>query len=318
MMKTIALIPGFFVGLACLLLGCGSLRNEVDPSVLGADSSKLVVSGFLSPQDTILAVKLTRSRTVAGDSIGGLATGDGTPTNAGNVENATVTISDGSRSVSLNYKADGQPYYSARTASMPIQVGKTYTLTVLTASGERVMSSCTIPEPVALKSVTFDSLQSGQNRRYFVRAWWQDVVGEADYYQVSGVFRFITNCSSCTNLPGYTEREEFTYLSFDDDNRGVFSDAGVDGGEMISGRAYLNGSNINQSLPFMSQYKMAFVTMNLYNVEQSYYQYWSAVIRQRRVRNNPFAEPVLIPSNIQGGLGCFAGYNNSTLKLKLK
>ncbi|WP_338873418.1 DUF4249 domain-containing protein [Spirosoma sp. SC4-14] len=317
-MKTMAPILSFFVGLAWWLLGCGSLRNEVDPSVLGADSSKLVVSGFLSPQDTILAVKLTRSRTVVGDSIGGFSSSDGPAANAGNVVNATVTISDGSRSVSLRYFADGQPYYSASTAFMPIVVGKTYTLTVLTAAGERATSSCMIPGPVALKRITFDSIQAGQNRRYVVRASWQDLLGEPNYYQVLGVFRFITDCSSCANDPGYTEREEFTYLSFDDDNRGVFSDAGIDGSEIISGRSYLNGSTINQQLPFMAQYKKAFVTMNLYNVERSYYQYWSAVVRQRRVRNNPFAEPVLIPGNIQGGLGCFAGYNQSILELKLK
>ena len=54
------------------------------------------------------------------------------------------------------------------------------------------------------------------------------------------------------------------------------------------------------------------------SVDQAYYQFQEAVIRQRRSRNNPFAEPVLIPSNIDGGLGCFAGYNNAILTKTLK
>ncbi|UHG91639.1 DUF4249 domain-containing protein [Spirosoma oryzicola] len=306
------------IGLTGLLTGCDSLRNEVDPSVLGAESPRLVVHGFLSPQSRVLAVRVTRSQTVVGDSVGGAVTiDDSLADEADDVVDAVVTISEGGRSVNLRYKANGLPYYSARAGELLITVGKTYTLTVQTPNGERATSSCTIPGPVDLTSIRFDSLQSGRIQRYFVRARWYDVANQTNYYQVTGAFRFIADCPECTTKPGYIEREEFSNLSFDDNSRGLLTDA--DGNdEMISGRAYLNGANVDTQLPFRRQYKTATVTMNLLNIEPSYYQYWTAVIRQRRTRGNPFAEPVMIPSNIQGGLGCFAGYSNSTLTLRIK
>jgi hypothetical protein len=56
----------------------------------------------------------------------------------------------------------------------------------------------------------------------------------------------------------------------------------------------------------------------LLNVDENYYRYHDGVARQDEVRDNPFAEPVPIPTNIQGGLGCFGAYNRSTLTLYLK
>ncbi|WP_381508633.1 DUF4249 domain-containing protein [Spirosoma flavum] len=304
---------------AIILLGnCSSLRNEVDPSQLGLASPKLVVSGYLSPQDTILAVKVTRSNTVVGDSLSLLQMGN-------NITDATVTLSEGSRSVTLLYNSSysstdsvAQHYYSANARLLPIIVGHTYTLNVVTANGQRASSTCTIPGPVSPTTITFDSLTENrgrfQSRRYYVLTRWQDPAGQPNYYQVAGYFRYTTQCTTCQVAQFGTFP-----LSFDDDNRGLFSDAGVDGTTMISGRAYMTSSSLtnDQLTNFYSQYKTASVIVNLMSVDQTFYQFQGAVIRQRRVRNNPFAEPVLIPSNINGGLGCFAGYNNSAITLTL-
>ncbi len=306
--------------IAIILLGnCSSLRNEVDPGQLGLASPKLVVSGYLSPQDTTLAIKVTRSNTVVGDSIALLQIGN-------NVTDATVTLSEGGRSVTLRYNdshstsdSAAQFYYSASARLLPILAGRTYTLTVVTANGQRASSTCTIPAPVSPTTIKFDSITENQGRssvrRYYIIARWQDPPGQTNYYQVAGYFRYTTQCSTCQvdqigNFP----------LTSDDDNRGLFSDAGIDGTIIPSGREYMTSASLTGNEPsnFYSQYKTASVTVNLMSIDQAYYQFQMAVIRQRRVRNNPFAEPVLIPSNIDGGLGCFAGYNNSTLTLTFK
>lgn len=301
--------------LSLLLMSCGSLRNEVSPGTLIGERDQLVVTCYLSPQDTVLAVKVTRSQSVLEDELQTVS--------SRNVVDATVTLSDGSRSAVLPYDNTTRPqslrpYYNIRASAMPIIVGRTYTLTVVTPQGERATSTCTIPGAVNLTGVTFDSLQSGNSQRYFVRARWRDEAGRPNYYQTTGVFWFTADCATCPKDTSSLTTSDFTYLSFDDDNRGLFMDTDLDGAEMISGRAYLNGSNLNPGLPFMSRYQKASVTVNLLNVEQTYYQFWSAVVRQRRVRNNPFAEPVIIPSNIQGGLGCFAGYNTASKNLVLR
>lgn len=304
--------------IGCLVMvglfgGCSSLRNEVDPSQLGLASPKLVVSGYLSPQDTVLAIKLIRSNTVVGDSLALLQTGN-------DITDATVTLSDGSKSITLAYAtvhptdSTVQSYYSASARLLPIVTGQTYTLSVLTANGQRASSSCTIPAPVKPTAVTFDSLTQNQgrslSRRYFVKASWPDPAGQANYYQIAGYFRYQSRLNQPGNFP----------LTIDDDNRGLFSDEGLDGTTMVSGRSFMTSTTFaaNESTNFYDQYRTASVTVNLMSVDQAYYQFQTAAIRQRRVRNNPFAEPVLIPSNITGGLGCFAGYNNSTITLRLK
>ncbi|GAB3798448.1 hypothetical protein GCM10028819_19520 [Spirosoma humi] len=299
--------------MAGLLGGCSSLRNEVDPSQLGLASPKLVVSGFLSPQDTVLAIKLTRSSTVVGDSLDLLQTGN-------DITDATVTLSDGNKSVQLQYTrthptdSTAQSYYRASARLLPIVTGQTYTLSVLTANGQRATSRCTIPAPVKPTAITFDSLTQTQgrslSRRYFVKTFWPDPAGQANYYQVAGYFRYQSQLDQLGNFP----------LTIDDDNRGFFSDEGLDGTTIVSGRSFLTSTTFmpNESTNFYGQYKKALVTVNLMSVEQTYYRFQTAVIRQRRVRNNPFAEPVLIPTNIEGGLGCFAGYNNSITTFNLK
>ncbi|WP_460967509.1 DUF4249 domain-containing protein [Spirosoma migulaei] len=298
-----------------VLLGCTSLRNEVDPSQLGLATPKLVVSGFFCPQDTVLTVKVTRSNTVVGDSISLLQTGN-------NITDAMVTLSEGDRSVVLPYtninpgSDSSQSFYGISARRLPIIAGRTYKLTVVTASGQRATSTCTIPQPVDPIDIKFASLTETQNRRqterYYVTVRWKDPVGQTNAYQVAGIFRYTT----ATNV----REERYNSLTFDDENRGLFPDAGVDGDTIVSGRAFLtaNSSTGNTQTSFDSQYNTATVTVNLLSVDQSYYRYQEAIIRQRRSRNNPFAEPVLIPSNIEGGLGCFAGYNNATLTMKLK
>ena len=305
--KTVSILLVSLIG-SVWFGSCTNLRNEVDPSLLGVQPTQLVVSSFLSPQDTILAVKVTRSNTVVGDSVSLLQTGN-------LVTDATVTLSDGSKSVVLPYNnrltgdtTRNQTYYSINARSLPIIVGRTYTLTVVATNGQRASSTCTIPTAVPPTAIVpYDTGKAGQ--RPYVLVNWQDPAGQPNYYQVNGIFRYISaTCKACQN-------ETYNTLSFDDDKRGLFPDAGLDGTKIESGKAYLTFSSASNLL---SQYRTARITVNLMSVDQNYYQFQEAVIRQRRSRNNPFAEPVLIPSNIQGGLGCFAGYTNATLTLKLK
>lgn len=49
------------------------------------------------------------------------------------------------------------------------------------------------------------------------------------------------------------------------------------------------------------------------NIDKKAYDFWSAVERDNG--DNPLSSPILVKSNIQGGLGVWAGYSISTLKL---
>lgn len=319
--RTVTLI---FLSSLIYLSSCDSLRQEVDPNRLNREAAKLVVTCFLSPQDTVLAVKVIRSQPVLGDGTMVTYSGD-------NVVDATVTLSEGGRSVVLPYNNtlhpnnSAQPYYSIDAQKLPIVAGRTYAVSVQTPTGERAESTCTVPGPVAMTSVVFDSVTDNQFgrqlKRYFVRSRWQDPANQTNYYQVSGVFRYVKRCQNCTNNPPDQQREEFSYLYFDNNSGSLLTDRNTDGGAMISGRGFLNGyfdNGSNGQFGFGSQYKTATVTINLLSTDQAYYQYQDAVERQSQVSGNPFTEPVPIPSNIQGALGYFGAYNRSTLTVKLK
>jgi hypothetical protein len=58
--------------------------------------------------------------------------------------------------------------------------------------------------------------------------------------------------------------------------------------------------------------------MTLLATDEPYYRYHDAIQRQDRAGDNPFAEPVLIPTNIQNGLGCFAAFNQSSMTVRVK
>ncbi|QKZ15579.1 DUF4249 domain-containing protein [Spirosoma sp. KUDC1026] len=298
----------WLIGCLFLLTGCGSLRTEVNPEFLNRESGKLVVTGFLSPQDTVLAVKVSRSRTVLGDSINTGATQ--------NIQNAVVTIQEGGRLVALNNKNNTADYYSIEARFLPIIAGRTYKLVVQTPGGERAESSCTIPSIVRLDGIAFDSAIINQffnqQKRYYVHASWTDQPNQANYYQLTGLFQFINADSA--------GRREYRNVRFDAANGSLQSDENRDGDQIFSERAYISRIDVNSPAAqrsFSSRFRDAIVTVNLLNIEKTYYQYQTAAGLQAQSSGNPFAEPVLIPSNIQGGLGCFAGYNRSTMRLRV-
>ena len=315
MLRSVFLVVSLLIANLFLLSGCDSLRKEVDPDRLNREAAKLVVTGFLSPQDTVLAVKVTRSLPVLGEVF--QYTSNGNP-----VTDATVALSANGKSVTLRFNSQ-LGYYSVSNLQLPIVIGQTYSLSVQTPAGEQATSTCTIPEAVNLTSITVDSLTDNQfgrqNKRYFVRGRWQDPAGQANYYQTTGSLRFVPLCTGCEMNPNYKPTEQYNPLYSDENTNGLQTDRSTEGIEMISDRLFLGNLYGNPSQSgFGSQYKSATLTVNLLSTDQAYYQYQDAVSRQGQSSDNPFAEPVPVPTNIQGGLGCFAGYNRSTMTLKLK
>ncbi len=299
-----------------LLTGCDSLRQEVEPKGITQEPEKLVVACFISPQDTVLAARVSRSMPVLGTVSSSLP----------DVPNATVILSDGSRSVTLQRTINQQAgllFYRANPAQLPIVAGRTYTLTVRVPDGRQVSASCTVPEPVAVQTMTLDSAvvnQFGQTRKeYYARLRWRDPAGQTNFYRVAGDNEYLLRNRFQTN-PNVPARDTTLRMSggWFFENGSTTTDQGRDGQEMISSRgrlavaySWFNGQQEN-SRP------TGRANGYLLNVDENYFRYHDAVERQNRVGDNPFAEPVLIPSNIQGGLGCFGAHNKATISVVLK
>ena len=250
-------------------ISCKSLIKEIDPSILPQTDSKLVIACFISPQDTVLSAKVTETKVLIG------STGD----IKDDITNATIKLSNGTKTISLVYKA-AYGYYRALPSELAILAGNTYTIEVSTPDGRKVTASTTVPKNVPIQDIKVDSTQIVPE--YTVKVIWQDNVGELNFYRVIGVFDEISEKSK--NILS-------TILDFR-----TIDDKGTDG-ELISlSRTYQPDVQLNK------------IKVGLFQTDSHYYNYHTS-LRKQRENNNPFAEPVLLYTNINGGFGCFGAYN---------
>jgi len=309
-MKKIFLYSSFIIS-QLSLLSCESLVREIDPSFLPETDSKLVVACFISPQDTVLAAKVTETKLLIG------TTGDIRE----DITNATVNLSDGSKNVRLIYSSK-LGYYRALPSELPILAGKTYTIAVSTPDGRKVNASTTVPKSIDIKEVKIDStkvndFQQGNsvtNTEYDVKVIWQDKVGETNYYRSLSEFIIIYEIPDPKNGKNII----YTPISTIVDLRTI-DDKNMDGQLLSLNRNYLPtniGANIQGQQKDLSK-RLNKIKVGLFQTDIHYYNYHTSLRRQRE-NNNPFAEPVLLYTNIKGGFGCFGAYNATWQEIKAK
>jgi thiol:disulfide interchange protein len=296
-----------FAALSMLALtGCQqSLREEVTPQALAEEAQKLVVTGFVSPQDSVISVKVSRSRTLLDAGAGSNA-----------VATANVTLAGPNGTVGLAFNARLQTY-QVDARKFPIVAGNTYTLTVQTTDGQSAKSTCTVPQAVALNRVQLDSTVAADgSRAYFARYDWQGRAEATAFYQTQGTFQYVKKCATCREEATAAQKVETAPVSFGASTQlsGWVADEARAGA--LSAKGNLAASDPKAS--FQSSYSRAAVQATLLHVEETYFRYHQAVERATAQQANPFSEPVIIPSNIQGGLGCFAAYNKAVVTVQLK
>ena len=299
-------IVSVLLAMVGLLTGCGSLVQDVDPARLPNAEAQLVVHCYISPQDTLLVAAVTASRTAVGKQI--------TTTNSGAVQNATVTLSEGGRSITLSYNTV-LGIYQANAKQFPIMTGQTYQLNASTPDGKQVTATTTIPALVPISTIEVDSVaaQYGSGKDYFARFSWQDPAQVINYYHVAGDIDYQSITRVYSNATTYKEilfnNIEPIYFNNGGSNSPYITDETYNGRAMSSPKARLFGVRSNTSTN---------VNVYLLNVTEAYYRYHESVRQQQGNDENPFAEPTLIQGNIQGGFGCFGGYDRTMKTLRIR
>ena len=307
-MKT---IYSLLVVMLLVLASCNSLVREVSPDRIPVATAKLVVHSYISPQDTVLTVLVETPSAVIGQQINNNG-------NRRSLSTATVSLSDGSRTVRLPYSAKDFLYRIA-SRELPIVAGATYTLTVSAPNFPTATAQCTVPSPVKPTEIRVDSINGRANglpgTTYFGRLVWRDLAGQRNTYQVSGMMTKIVKRPVFVrpNVPprDTTLSSQFT-LSFNGSR--IFTDQNADGGLLISSR----GEAIEYSFNSQERTIGLIFTMTLSTIDENSYRYSTAIDQQGNANDNPFAEPVLIPNNIRNGLGCFGALNQSPLTVKVR
>ncbi|WP_373331262.1 DUF4249 domain-containing protein [Salmonirosea aquatica] len=323
----------FLVGLGTLI-SCETLVNTIPADKLPQTESQLTLFGFISPQDTVIRIKVGQTRPVFGEPTSGSTdffvmegdtlvwVGDALPT-------ASVTISDGQATATLPFQAS-ERLYAIPVSQFPIQAGKTYTLTV-TDGTRTAQATCTIPlRQVAVKNYSLDTVitSSFGNRdsTLTLNFTWDDLRGQEDYYRIRAYELFeysVVRVDTNELFLVESRRSATSYFNWTGtDSRSVFqSDANLDGTTFSSpqGRKKLENPTMYSNLGGSAvkpqrgpESKGIFI--QLLHTDVHYYQYHRSVQRSRG--DNPFMEPSLVYTNVVGGLGVFAGYNRSVTTIK--
>jgi hypothetical protein len=293
-----------------LFSGCDSFVEDLDQSKLPEIESKLVVSCYISPQSSGVSVIVTES-----DPIFGPANYYGNP-----ITNAEVVLSGNGSEIRIPF--DSTKNYFVDSSAFRIEAGKTYTLTV--NDGKRfVKATCTVPAKAPTKySMSVEKLLTdyAPDSLVRIRTTWEDIRGEKNYYSLLGYFvnemtQLDFDFKTGTAAP--VRRVDRWKIEFYPYNENVFNDTNLDGatftGPVYNGFFYqrqtvhyVDKNGVQQSFdtnPVVSE-----IRVDIMNMDENYYKFYRSA-NNSGDQDNPFVEPALIYTNVEGGLGCFCAFN---------
>jgi hypothetical protein len=209
--------------------------------------------------------------------------------------------------------------------------GATYRFEIQTANGV-VSGESTVPSAVAIDQATFSSEIQDINLGEFgypASITFSDPADEVNYYALEV---FVNQCQEgCAESETFGELNEVlieevkvntsgnTTITISEGANGIeglryiyFSDNGFDG-ETISLDFYIIPTLIDPDKA--AEYTVQYV---LKSIPEAYYEYLLTSDYQRRIQEEgTLAEPVQIYTNVQNGLGVFAGYDISVHRMVL-
>ncbi len=257
---------------------------------LPSQDPRLVVTCFISPQNpNITAVVRTSIQKFNGNYINYNKKG----TTESDITTAKVEITDGTATAVLPYDT-AVASYNLDASLFPILSGKSYTLTVSTPDGKKVTGSTIVPEgnfelehsqPAFIKNTEFEVDFSFN---VLIKDQPNQVNYLAAYYNIFSVT---------------TGTNPYIFIPYDEP---YIFDSDIDiQKESYSGSVnYFNyTSDTIATIP---------VTLKTLNCSKEFY-FFNKTSREAVYNGgNPFGEPILVYSNIEGGFGCFGAYTERT------
>lgn len=261
--------------LSIVLAACEEYEADIE---IPAAESKLVLSAFLSPRDTETYIFLYKTSPTLG----------GSDNQDPAVKNARIVLSDGIHFDTLSYNSDAQCYITKRI----IESNKTYNVQAI--YGElKAEASCTVlPEAPLDFNYTIDSIVQNDLIKFIVKLNWKDSAAniaqtyyrsdvELQYFILDTVFYF-----GSQNMKASTPKT-------------------------VKGTGYNTGMSMVFESTFIPRNSIKFIDMHLFMVDEDYYKF---EISEKGNSGFINYEVQSIYSNVKGGLGIVASYNNYALK----
>jgi hypothetical protein len=281
-MKKINILPLFAA--IIFFSSCESMVTNVN---IEDSDPKLVINAFLNPMENNIIVSVSESSPLF-DTIDD-------NWEIPYLDNADVFISNGTLTKQLSYDAQ-QKHYFISTSAFPLAVGMTCTIKVKTPDQREAEGITTLPAMIN-HNIRLESVTKVTNENYtenVLKFRFDDPAGEKNYYRILATVTWEN-----LNQPGDTFMEALNL-----DGRSEFlSDVNFDGSNhLITFTAWDN-----------TGYKLKSVYAHFLTTDAAYYHYHRSLENYNNSGGNPFAEPVVIYSNIEKGRGIVASFNQQII-----
>ena len=285
-MKKNKIIQGILLIAIVINYGCETDANVIVP----AGERKLVVGGFLSPSENEHQISLSQTDPLFSTD---------PPISLANVK---LTISSDSSSYSPSYDFNSGTF-QFNNNQFKIENDKNYHLKIVTEDGKIVESdmrtlSNQMPLVTDLK-LNIDTVYTDfmyPELQYSLKISWNDLIGEQNYYRLIAnrlLKDFDSNDTIVEPLNYFNEYE-------------LKDDKGKDGQVLTANFKYIESGAMNSPIGF---------EIILMKVDVNYYNYYKTL--NNYADGDPFAEPVILFSNIQNGLGVFCNFQTEKRRVFL-
>ncbi|MBC7381781.1 MAG: DUF4249 domain-containing protein [Bacteroidia bacterium] len=244
--------------------------------------AQLVLYCFLSPDDSVIEVQVTKSVPVFGTT---LSNKDLT------VSNADVKISNGLLTAIVPFNLKSNKYILSQNL-FPIIASRTYTVTAQSGALS-VKGTTSIPAHItSLTSVKAQSIQgpAQDESEVLFNMNWKDEQGIKNYYRIHLQTRVY-----------FSATDTFTNVIGDE----MFNDENNEGNQLNAQfQSYQYKFNSTDSADYF---------IYLLNTDVHYYEYH--LRRLAYAGDDPFSEPFQQYSNVNGGLGVVCSFRKSVTKI---
>ena len=246
---------------------------------------KPVLVCFISPEDSLIRVTLTNSIPLYTSN---------TNKYPYEINNATITISDGSTSKIIPWFKDSIGYILP-AKFFPIKAGTQYSLKAEIPDGRILKATTKVPSnsfpnfDLSYTKTMLDSNEYNVNYEINYKLSWNDYAGETNYYR--GVIYSLYLDSTISN-DTISQLINEVFESDKDRDGSIIKIAGT-------GNFYINKM---APIPMNNTVNLAYLIL----CNKEYFEYHKDLYTNND--DNPFAESKINFSNIEGGIGCFSAY----------
>ena len=312
------------------LTSCQGFFNQVVTLDIPPQKSVIVVNCLLDPE---MPFNIGISSSIP-------ALGTTNPTKS--IKNAQITLKADGVAItdifldSLPNPNGNQEYdYFYRTLNTKPIPGKTYVINVSVAGFDPVSSTYTMPIPAVISNVRVEPNARTVNNKDYNRITFviQDVAAQKNFYSLkidTKTVDTVTNQQVGTYYYDYFSRDLSVRENYQTDpiggtdetvlgiryyNAALFTDSKFDGKnktiEFFMETESFDRNNTGSGIP--TEQKVVELVVDGYSIES--YRYILQIEKQAQVSGSPFADPVQITTNINGGLGIFAGKSKYKIRI---